>query len=103
MNQLVAMDWIKEMTSPEAALKMWAEAKQLPTLLPSLKSQAIRGDVNAKSYEWLLDHAVVMPAHPEISKKLSGMLPELQKLQKGEYDVKTFAGQMTKLWVPTKK
>lgn len=102
-NQLLAMDWIKEMTSPDAAVKMWAEAKQLPTLLPSLKSQAIRGDVNAKSYEWLLDHAIVMPAHPETSKKLTGMLPELQKLQKGEYDVKTFAGQMTKLWAPAKK
>lgn len=95
----ILMTWIKEMTTPEAELKNWSDAKVLPALSSSYNMAPLRGDDLIQSYVWLINKGRVLPASAETPKNLTMLTAELQKLWKSETSVKGFLEQTGKSWI----
>ncbi|MBO9604946.1 MAG: extracellular solute-binding protein [Paenibacillaceae bacterium] len=93
-----AIEWIKEVTSPDAELRLWTETKKLPTQLSVYNMPLMRGDEHFHSYDWLISNGKSLPFDTENAKKLSTLQSELERLHKGETDVKTFGERAAKLW-----
>lgn len=96
-----AIEWIKEVTSPDVELRLWTETKKLPTQLSVYNTPLMRGDEHFHSYDWLISNGKSLPFDTENAKKLSALQSELERLYKGETDMKTFGERAAKLWTAT--
>ncbi|MDF2926399.1 MAG: extracellular solute-binding protein [Paenibacillaceae bacterium] len=84
----ILMDWIKEMTTPEAGIEYWNASKVLPAQIPAYNLAPLRGDEHINSFDWLITQGRVLPNDSETSKNLQGLHQELLRLWKGEITLK---------------
>lgn len=97
-NLLIALKWVKEMTSVDNQVKVWNETKVLPSLTTAFSGTSVQNDDNFKSLVWLIDQGRVIPMDSENHKKITVLQNELLRLWKGEQDMKSFADLGFKLW-----
>jgi hypothetical protein len=97
-NEILAINWIKEMTSIGTDLIVWDEAKLLPSLPTAYLTTPISNDINSKSYIWLINYGRVLPVEPETNKKISSLKNEWYQVREGKQSMKTFLENSSKLW-----
>jgi maltose-binding protein MalE len=101
-NEILAIDWIKEMTSSETDLIAWDEAKLLQSLPTAYLTTPISNDSNSNSYKWLIDYGRVLPAEPQINNKITSFKNDWYQVWEGKMSMKAFLEKSVKLWKVTK-
>ncbi|MEI7026730.1 extracellular solute-binding protein [Paenibacillus sp. y28] len=89
---------VQELTSSEALLKLWEEARVLPAYASLYGSPRMKNDADLKEVLPLIDYSKAVMGDPGLQKKLASFKIELDKLWKGEHTVQTFADQSQKLF-----
>jgi multiple sugar transport system substrate-binding protein len=101
-NEVLAINWIKEMTSIGTDLIVWDEAKLLPSLPTAYLTTPISNDVYSDSYIWLINNGRVLPIEPETNKKISSLKAEWNQVWNGQQSMKNFLDHTSKLWMDNK-
>ena len=101
-NEILAIDWIKEMTSRNTDLINWDETKLLQSLPTAYLTAPISNDSNSNSYIWLINNGKVLPVEPQINKKLISFENEWNRVWEGKQSMKVFLENNAKLWKETK-
>ncbi|MEX2462438.1 MAG: extracellular solute-binding protein [Paenibacillaceae bacterium] len=99
-NEVLAINWIKEMTSIGTDLIAWDEAKLLPSLPTAYLTTPISNDSNSNSYIWLINNGRVLPAEPATNKKIISLRNEWNQVWEGRQSMRTFLENISKLWLP---
>lgn len=92
------MEWIKEMAKPETETRFWDESKMLPAQIP-YSLPPLRGDKHIQSFDWLIRQGKVLPVAAETPINITALQRELQRLYKGEQNVKQFVESTGKAWI----
>lgn len=92
------LDWVKNMTAPESEIMYWSEAKTLPARIATYTLDPLRGDEYIKSYDWLISQGKVLPVSPDTPQNIKALQNELQRLWKGEQNVKQWMDELGKQW-----
>lgn len=92
------MDWVKEMTTPDAEIKFWNEAKMLPAQIPAYSQTPLRADEHINSFVWLTRQGKVLPTASETAKSLNDLQNQLKKLRSGETTVRKLIEDTGKIW-----
>jgi maltose-binding protein MalE len=101
-NEILAINWIKEMTSIGTDLIVWDEAKLLPSIPTAYLVTPISNDSSSNSYIWLINHGKVLPVEPQTNKKISNIKNEWYQVWEGKQTMKAFLESSSKLWVENK-
>jgi maltose-binding protein MalE len=101
-NEVLAINWIKEMTSLGTDLIVWDEAKLLPSSPTAYLTTPISNDVYSNSYIWLINNGKVLPVEPETNKKISSLKEEWNQVWKGKQSMKILLDHISQLWVDNK-
>jgi multiple sugar transport system substrate-binding protein len=92
-----AFDWIREMTSPQAAVRFWEAGGRLPAQ-PNAYTDAIKGDEAVQKSAVMIDQDRALSGRPYRMKQMSILAEKLERLRKGELTVKEFAEQTETAW-----
>lgn len=92
------LDWVKDLTAPDNEIKFWTEAKVLPAQISTYTLDPLRGDEYMKSYDWLIGQGKTLPVSPDTPENIKALQDELQRLWKGEENVKQWMDQLGKEW-----
>jgi maltose-binding protein MalE len=101
-NEILAINWIKEMTSIGTDLIVWDEAKLLQSIPTAYLVTPISNDSNSNSYIWLINHGKVLPVEPQTNKKISTIKNEWYQVWDGKQTMKDFLESTSKLWIENK-
>jgi maltose-binding protein MalE len=101
-NEVLAINWIKEMTSIGTDLIVWDKAKLLPSSPTAYLTTPISNDAYSNSYIWLISNGKVLPVEPETSKKTNSLINDWNQVRKGKQTMKAFLDNCSKLWIETK-
>lgn len=92
------MDWIKEMTTPEAEINSWNVSRMLPAQISAYNLAPLHGDAHINSFDWLITQGKVLPAASETSKSLQALRNGLAKLWKGDENLKQLIEKTNQAW-----
>jgi maltose-binding protein MalE len=103
-NEMLAINWIKEMTSIGTDLIAWDEAKLLPSIPTAYLTTPISNDsnTNSNSYIWLINNGRVIPVEPQTNKKLISFKNDWNQVWEGKQSMKAFLVNSAKLWLESK-
>ncbi|WP_162463097.1 sugar ABC transporter substrate-binding protein [Paenibacillus psychroresistens] len=101
-NEILAINWIKEMTSVGTDLIVWDEAKLLRSIPTAYLATPISNDANSNSYSWLINHGKALPVEPETNKKISTFKNEWNQVWQGKQNFSSFLESSAKLWIENK-
>lgn len=101
-NAILAIDWIKAMTSSETDLIAWDEAKLLQSLPIAYLTTPISNDSNSSSYTWLINNGKVLPVEPQMNKKIISFKNNWYQVWEGKQSMKVFLENSVQLWKAAK-
>ncbi|GIP39654.1 hypothetical protein J31TS4_29340 [Paenibacillus sp. J31TS4] len=95
-----AVAWLKEISSLDSEMKLWADGRRLPALIPAYTTSALRNDPSYKSYAWLVEQGRVLPVQIDAAKKLAALQADAAMLRQGKLDLKRFGETTAAQWKP---
>lgn len=97
-NNPAAIALLKELTTMDAEMNLWTEAKVLPAMVTAYTTPAIKADPSYRSYTWLIEQGNTIPVQIDLAKKLHTLDLEIEQFMEGTQDLAAFAQKVSALW-----
>ncbi|WP_010270158.1 extracellular solute-binding protein [Paenibacillus senegalensis] len=96
--QTAVADLLKALTTMDAEMNLWSEAKVLPAIVSAYMAPAIKSDPSYRSYTWLIEQGNTIPVQIDLAKKMHELDQAMEQFADGQQDLAAFANYVASLW-----
>lgn len=97
-SQPAVSELLSALTTMDAEMNLWSEAKVLPAIVTAYMAPAIKADPSYRSYTWLIEQGNTIPVQIDLAKKLHELDWEMEQFASGQQDLAAFTNHVASLW-----